>query len=187
MRILSAALLTFGLAAAFAAESAAGVPPASGAATAAGGGILRAAALLAGRTGSTVTGTVSFQQQGERVTVHVHVMGAAAGAHGLHIHDTGDCSDAEFKTAGAHFNPAAAPHGAPGDARHHAGDLGNIEIDANGHGMLDLTSSVISLAPGPSSIIGKAVIVHEKADDLKTQPSGDSGARIACGVVRARP
>jgi len=139
------------------------------------------------QSGSGVGGTVTFTEQGGTVTVEAHLTGVKAGDHGFHVHETGDCSAADYKSAGGHFNPTAAPHGAPSDAAHHAGDLGNIAIAADGSGTLSISSAMLSVAAGPNSVVGKAVIVHEKADDLKTQPTGDAGGRIACGVVEAGP
>ena len=130
------------------------------------------------------TGTVHFYQMGNRVRVIARVAGLVPGReHGFHIHEQGDCGDADFKNAGGHFNPTGAAHGAPGDAAHHAGDLGNIEIAADGSGMLSVSTSLLTVAEGPNSVAGRAVILHEKADDLKTQPTGDAGGRIACGVI----
>lgn len=139
------------------------------------------------QSGSGVGGTVTFTEQGGSVTVEAHLTGVTAGDHGFHVHETGDCSTADYKSAGGHFNPTAAPHGAPSDASHHAGDLGNIAIAADGSGTLSISSAMLSVAAGPNSVMGKAVIVHEKADDMKTQPTGDAGGRIACGVIEAGP
>lgn len=130
-----------------------------------------------------VGGTIMFAESGGTVTVTAHLTGVAAGEHGFHIHETGDCTGPDFKSAGGHFNPTAAAHGAPTDAAHHAGDLGNITIAADGSGTLTISSSMLTLAAGTNSIVGKAVIVHEKADDFKTQPTGNAGGRIACGVI----
>jgi superoxide dismutase, Cu-Zn family len=132
-----------------------------------------------------VGGTVTFTEQGGTVTVEARLTGVGAGEHGFHVHETGDCSAPDFTSAGGHFNPTGAPHGAPADAAHHAGDLGNITIAADGTGSLTLSSSMLTVSPGPNSVVGKGVIVHEKADDLKTQPTGDAGGRIGCGVVEA--
>ena len=132
-----------------------------------------------------VGGTVTFSEQGSTVTVEAKLSGVAAGEHGFHVHETGECTPPDYKSAGGHFNPTAAAHGAPSDAAHHAGDLGNITIAADGTGSLSIASSMLSVAAGPNSVVGKAVIVHEKADDLKTQPTGDAGGRVGCGVVQA--
>ncbi|HZI64468.1 MAG TPA: superoxide dismutase family protein [Thermoanaerobaculia bacterium] len=146
---------------------------------------LTASATLQPKAGTNVGGTVTFTQEGDAVRVDARFQGVAAGTHGFHLHETGDCSAADFTSAGAHFNPGAASHGAPTDATRHAGDLGNIEIAADGTGSLSLSTSLLTVAPGPNSAVGKAVILHEKADDFKTQPTGDAGGRIACGVVQA--
>jgi Cu-Zn family superoxide dismutase len=104
------------------------------------------------------------------------------GPHGFHIHEKGDCSAADASSAGGHFNPTGKPHGGPDSDARHAGDFGNIEADATGNARYSRTFSDLTL-DGESSIIGKAIIVHQKADDLKTQPSGDAGGRIGCGVI----
>ena len=132
---------------------------------------------------SGVGGTIMFSESGGKVTVTAQLTGVAAGEHGFHIHETGDCSAPDFKSAGGHFNPTNVAHGAPSDAAHHAGDLGNITIAADGSGKLTISSSMFTLAAGTNSIVGKAVIVHEKVDDFKTQPTGNAGGRIACGVI----
>ena len=147
-----------------------------------------ATATLQGQEGSNISGTVTFTQSpdGGAVTIQAEVRGMdGAGMHGFHIHETGDCTAADFTSAGGHFNPTNAPHGGPDDAEHHAGDLGNIEIGADGTGTLDLASSMLTLDAGaPNSTVGKAVILHAGEDDLETQPTGDAGARLACGVVQ---
>jgi len=144
-----------------------------------------ATARLEPRSGSTVTGVATFTElPGGGVKAVVHIEKAPPGTHGLHIHEKGDCSDPEGKSAGGHFNPTSMPHAGPMDAQHHAGDLGNIEIKADGTGDLTITSKMLTVKPGPNSVVGRAVIFHEKADDLKTQPTGNAGGRLACGVVR---
>ncbi len=137
------------------------------------------------QSSSGVGGTVTFTEQGSTVTVEARLTGVGAGEHGFHVHEKGDCSAPDFTSAGGHFNPTGAAHGAPSDAAHHAGDFGNITIAADGTGSLALSSSMVTVTSGPNSVVGKAVIVHEKADDLKTQPTGDAGGRIGCGVVEA--
>ncbi|MGH9399144.1 MAG: superoxide dismutase family protein [Thermoanaerobaculia bacterium] len=144
-----------------------------------------AKAVLEARSGSTVAGWATFTQQtGGGVKVVVHVEKAPPGTHGLHIHEKGDCSDPEAKSAGGHFNPSGMEHAGPMDEKHHAGDLGNIEVKADGTGELLLTSKMLTLTDGLNSVIGRSVIFHEKADDLKTQPTGNAGGRLACGVVK---
>jgi len=128
-------------------------------------------------------GLVSFTQEADGVKIVAHIIGAPVGTHGLHVHDIGDCSAADFTSAGGHFNPTDAPHGGPEDGERHAGDLGNIVIGEDGNGHLELVSQMLSLYDGDNAVIGRAVILHEKADDLVSQPTGAAGARLACGVV----
>jgi len=144
----------------------------------------RAMATLDARSGSNVTGQAAFWEGPDGVKVVVHVENAPPGLHGLHIHEKGDCSDGEAKSAGGHFNPTGADHAGPMDERHHAGDLGNIEVKADGTGDLSITTKMLTVKEGPNSVVGRSVIFHEKADDLKTQPTGNAGGRLACGVIR---
>ncbi len=144
-----------------------------------------ASATLAAAAGSGITGTVSFQEMAGGVHVEARVEGAPPGTHGFHLHETGDCSAADFASAGGHFNPEGVAHGAPEAEPHHAGDFGNIEIGADGTGSLSLHSTKLAIAAGPNSVVGRAVILHAQADDLATQPTGNAGGRIACGVVAA--
>ena len=108
--------------------------------------------------------------------------GLTPGRHGFHIHEKGDCSSPDFNSAGGHFNPAAMPHGSPTDPQHHAGDFGNLEANQDGIARYERVFNWLSFK-GTNSIIGRAVIVHAKADDLKTQPTGNAGGRQACGVI----
>ena len=89
----------------------------------------------------------------------------------------------DFTSAGGHFNPAGVDHAGPGAETRHAGDLGNIEVAADGTAHLEVSSDIITLGEGDNSVMGKAVIVHKDADDLTSQPTGAAGARIACGVI----
>jgi Cu-Zn family superoxide dismutase len=171
-----------GSGAAPAAGSSATVPAASAAPPAS---AATAKATLESKSGSTVTGTATFtEESGGRVRVHVHIENAPPGTHGLHVHEKGDCSDPEAKSAGGHFNPGGMPHAGPMAQQRHAGDLGNIEIGPSGKGDLDVRTDMLTVAPGPNSVVGRAVIFHEKADDLTTQPTGNAGGRLACGVVQ---
>jgi Cu-Zn family superoxide dismutase len=133
--------------------------------------------------GNKVTGTVTFTPVAGGVQVHAQIAGLTPGKHGFHIHEFGDCSAADASSAGAHFNPTNQPHAGPDAAARHEGDMGNVEADTSGNARLDYVDHQISLANDAKSAIGRSVIVHAKPDDLKTQPSGDSGARIACGVI----
>jgi superoxide dismutase, Cu-Zn family len=155
----------------------------AGAAAKAAGSPAQAKATIEPKSGSTVTGTATFTEVAGGVKVVVHIEKAPPGTHGLHLHEKGDCSDPEAKNAGGHFNPTSMPHAGPMDKEHHAGDLGNIEIGADGTGNLEVTSSMITVQPGPNSVVGRAVVFHEKADDLKTQPTGNAGGRLGCGVI----
>lgn len=167
-----------------AASGASGAAAASPAATQA-ASAATARATLESRSGSTVHGTATFTEEaGGRVHVVVHVENAPPGTHGLHVHEKGDCSDPEAKSAGGHFNPGAQPHAGPTAEHRHAGDLGNIEIGSNGTGDLDVRTDLLTVRPGASSVVGRAVIFHEKADDLATQPTGNAGGRLACGEVK---
>ena len=153
------------------------------AAKAAGGA--KAMATIESKSGSPAHGVAHFEEvSAGGVKVHVHIEGATPGKHGLHIHEKGDCSDPEAKSAGGHFNPATMEHAGPMDAKRHAGDLGNIDIKADGKGDLDITSDMLTVKPGPNSVVGKAVVFHEKEDDLKTQPTGNAGGRYGCGVIK---
>lgn len=143
-----------------------------------------AKATLEAKSGSTVGGWATFTEVPGGVKVVVHVEKAPPGTHGLHIHEKGDCSDPEAKAAGGHFNPTAMDHAGPMDEKHHAGDLGNIEVKADGTGHLEITSKMLTVKEGPNSVVGRSVIFHEKADDLKTQPTGNAGGRLACGVIK---
>ena len=132
--------------------------------------------------GSKVAGVVSFTKDGKGVRVVAKIEGLSPGPHGFHIHEFGNCTSPEANSAGGHFNPTDMPHAGPKSEKRHAGDLGNLEADKNGVARLEWTDNVMVLE-GPESIIGRSVIVHAQADDLKTQPTGASGARVACGVI----
>jgi Cu-Zn family superoxide dismutase len=142
-----------------------------------------AVAKLEPKSGSKVTGTVKFTKVGDEVRVVADRENLTPGKHGFHIHEKADCSAPDAASAGGHFNPTHQRHGGPATPEHHAGDLGNIEADASGKAHLDWKGK-LDLS-GPNSIIGRSVVVHEKADDLRTDPAGNSGARIACGAIAA--
>ena len=145
----------------------------------------QAKATIESRSGSTVAGTATFTELASGgVKVHVHIEHAPPGTHGLHIHEKGDCSDPKAASAGGHFNPGGMPHAGPMDMKRHAGDLGNIEIKSDGTGDLEITSDMLTVKPGPNSVAGRSVVFHENADDLKTQPTGNAGGRLGCGVIR---
>jgi Cu-Zn family superoxide dismutase len=143
--------------------------------------ITKAVAVIHPASGSKVSGTVTFTKTTGGVKVEAKIKGLAPGKHGFHIHEFGDATSPDAKSAGSHFNPKGHPHAGPGMQRH-VGDLGNIEADGEGNAAYDKIDSQL-MFHGESNIIGRAVIVHEKADDLKTQPTGDAGGRVGIGVI----
>ena len=145
----------------------------------------RATASLQPTKGSKTFGEATFEQVGDnRVRVVVFAQNLKAGGeHGFHIHEAGDCSSADGMSAKGHFNPLGKPHGMPG-TQSHAGDLPMLKAAKNGRAKLDIVIEGVTLAPGPTSIVGRGLIIHAEPDDFKTQPTGNSGARLACGVIR---
>lgn len=145
-----------------------------------------AQATLQPTQGNITSGSVSFTQKGDQLVVDARVTGLTPGPHGFHVHEKGDCSAPDGASAGGHFNPSAKAHGSPAHAMHHGGDFGNLVADAGGQAVLQLTIplSEISLAQdAPNSVLKKGVIVHADPDDYLTQPTGNSGKRLACGVI----
>jgi Cu-Zn family superoxide dismutase len=145
----------------------------------------RATANLQPTKGSKTSGTVNFYQQGSSVRVVADVRGLTPGRdHGFHIHDAGDCGSGDGMSAKGHFNPFGKPHGQPSTSERHAGDMPALKADMNGNAKLETDLNVISVTPGPGSIVGRGLIVHADPDDYKTQPTGNAGARIACAVIQ---
>jgi Cu-Zn family superoxide dismutase len=144
--------------------------------------VSQAIAVLHPTKGSSVSGVVKFSVVDNGVRVIADVTGLAPGKHGFHIHEYGDCSALDGSSAGGHFNPTGMPHSMPSSDKRHVGDLGNIVADSTGTAHMDYVDTMISFS-GSNSVIGRGVIVHEKEDDLKTQPTGNAGARLACGVI----
>jgi superoxide dismutase, Cu-Zn family len=142
-----------------------------------------AGATIEARSGSTLAGEATFTEVEGGTRIVVTVRNAAAGTHAVHIHEKGDCSDPEAKSAGPHFNPDGHAHGAPTAQPHHAGDLGNMEVAADGTGTLEIVAAGLAVAAGPRSVVGRAIVVHEKPDDFVSQPAGNAGARIGCGAI----
>ncbi len=136
--------------------------------------------------GSQVRGTVTFTLTTYGVRVAADITGLTAGDHGFHIHEKGDCSAPDGSSAGGHFNPSGMPHGGQRDEQRHVGDLGNVVADDSGKAHYEVVDRFLAFE-GTNSIIGRAVIVHEKVDDLKSQPTGNAGGRVACGVIRRAP
>jgi Cu-Zn family superoxide dismutase len=149
---------------------------------------VRAQAAINDAKGAAI-GLASFAEDRVGVRVDVRVRGLIPGLHGIHVHAVGKCEGPAFATAGAHFNPNQKQHGGLNPAGPHAGDLGNIEVKADGTGTLSFSTPLLSLAPGASQSVlsggGLAVVIHAQPDDDKTDPSGNSGDRVACGVVKA--
>ena len=146
-----------------------------------------ARAELQPKSGSTATGTVEFFKSGHNVIVEAKVAQATPGEHGIHVHEKGDCSAADGASAGGHFNPTNHTHAGPKDKVHHVGDFGNIDVKKDGTGTLTLTMKGEDAKILMNDVVGKSIIFHEKQDDLHSQPSGNAGARFACGVVVKSP
>jgi Cu-Zn family superoxide dismutase len=142
-----------------------------------------ATATLAPTAGNTAKGTVTFTQKGDKVSVEAKLTGLKPGGHGFHVHEKGDCSGPDGMSAGGHFNPTGKPHGDPHAPDHHAGDMPMLPADASGNATLSAELGFITVGSGATDLVGKSVIVHADADDFKTQPTGNSGARVACGVI----
>jgi len=139
--------------------------------------------------GNAANGWVKFTQQDGQLQIDADVKGLTPGAHGFHLHEKGDCSAPDGTSAGGHFNPGGQQHGDPAHAMHHGGDFGNLNADASGHATLHLSvpTSQISLDSGAANnIVGRGMIVHADLDDFVTQPTGNAGKRLACGVVIAK-
>lgn len=142
----------------------------------------RAMARLVATNGNRANGEVEFATVSGGVEVTATLTAVSPGRHGFHIHTVGDCSADDASSAKGHFNPGSKRHGAPDDAEHHAGDLGNVTADEDGRVRFRETFADLSL-DGEKGIVGRAVILHSGADDFESQPSGDAGARVACGVI----
>jgi len=146
---------------------------------------LRANAQLTGTTGNKTFGEATFEQSGSKVKVSIFVQGLKSGQeHGLHIHEGAECGPDGMK-AGGHFNPGGGPHAHPSSGSRHAGDLPALKANKAGRGNVQGEFDMISVGGGSGNIIGRTLVVHADPDDYKTQPTGNSGARIACGVIKA--
>ena len=145
----------------------------------------RARASLASTQGQLARGNLELRQdaRGVRITGRLQGLEPAA-AHGFHVHEKGDCSALDASSAGAHYNPDGVTHGNPSMPPHHAGDIANVLADASGRADVDAHVEGVSLG-GANDIVGRSIIVHADPDDYASQPAGNSGARIACGVIVA--
>lgn len=145
-----------------------------------------ATAELKATQGHGVSGTLKLSSE----ATGVHLSGTVSGltpnsSFGFHVHEKGDCSAPDASSAGGHFNPTGEPHGDPGGATHHLGDMPNLASNAEGSAELDATIPDLTLRTEQANdVVGKAIVIHEKPDDYASQPSGNSGARIACGIIK---
>lgn len=144
--------------------------------------LLSAVCILFPTEKNETRGMVKFTQTSEGIKIVADVVGLTPGKHGFHIHEFGDCSLLDGKSAGGHFNPDDKKHGAPDGSERHVGDLGNLLANEEGKANYEMIDTHISFS-GPHSIIGRAIIVHAGEDDLTSQPTGNAGARLACGVI----
>jgi Cu-Zn family superoxide dismutase len=147
-------------------------------------GAKSASATLQAAPGVTLSGKAEFNAGPEGVRARVKLADATPGKHGIHVHQKGDCSDIPGKSMGEHFAPDHKEHGLLDAPARHLGDLGNIEVAADGTGAVDVLVPTATLDDGTHSYVGKALVIHEK-EDVGTGPSGDSGTPIACAVIRA--
>ncbi len=142
-----------------------------------------AVANLEATKGNGVTGKVTFEQRGDGVHVHASIAGLAPNTeHGFHVHEKGDCSSGDGMSAGGHFNPDGKPHG-PQTGEHHAGDLPSLVADSYGNADVSFVLKGVTIGGGGPDLVGRGLIVHRDADDFKTQPTGNSGPRLACAVI----
>jgi Cu-Zn family superoxide dismutase len=147
---------------------------------------------LTSAAGNSVKGDLTLTNDAMEDRTAVSIRGEITGLvpgkeHGFHVHEVGECSLPDFKSAGEHFNPTKDPHGGPESKARHLGDIANAKADENGRATIDVSVTGATLGDkdaGPAEILGKALVVHALPDDYKTQPSGGAGARIACGVIR---
>ena len=146
----------------------------------------RADAVLLTAKDHPLWGSVSFVEVDGGGLVRADVRGLPfGGVFGFHVHEKGDCSSADFTSAGGHFNPGGKPHAHYAGPERHAGDLPNLEADGEGNATYAFETKLLTVAKGPNSVVGRAVVIHARPDDYKSQPAGNAGPRIACGLIRA--
>ena len=144
----------------------------------------QASAIINASSGSEVSGTATFTQTGQKVMLRIEVENVSPGEHGVHIHEYGDCSAPDGKSAGGHWNPTNVDHGKWGVGEFHLGDIGNIMVGEDGTGSIELATDLWEVGTGSDiDVVGKSIIVHADPDDFVSQPSGNAGARIGCGVI----
>ncbi|MGD0711295.1 MAG: superoxide dismutase family protein [Bacteroidales bacterium] len=146
------------------------------------GKIKKAICILYSTQGNKASGVINFIATDSGIKVTGNIQGLTKGKHGMHIHECGDCSATDGSSAGGHFNPMGKNHGGPMDMNRHEGDMGNIMANDSGKAHIEYIDKMLSFE-GDNSIIGRSVIIHKSEDDFKTQPTGNSGARVACGVI----
>lgn len=133
-------------------------------------------------------GTMTITEVDHGVKITGDIKGLPAGSHGFHIHETGACAAPDFKSAGGHFNPDGHDHGDLSKNPSHNGDMANIEVGSNGRVHVDIENTKVTLRPDAKNSLlkkgGTAIVVHAKPDDYKTQPTGDAGDRLLCGVIQ---
>jgi Cu-Zn family superoxide dismutase len=150
------------------------------------GGDATAAAEMLNAEGKKI-GSATFSETAEGVKIHVQLSKLPPGIHAMHIHNVGECHGPDFKSSGAHFNPFGKKHGAKNPDGPHAGDLPNFEVKADGTAEVEVTAKLVTLKEGKNSLFqtgGTCLMIHEKADDESTDPTGNAGARLACGVIK---
>lgn len=139
-------------------------------------------ASLAARSGSTVTGSAVLSEVGGKLHLEARVSGLTPGEHGFHVHEVGDCSAPDAVSAKGHFNPAGKTHGSLDGDEHHGGDMPNLVANAQGEAVYRADLKGLSLS-GPNGVVGRSLVIHADPDDYKSQPAGNSGKRVACGVI----
>lgn len=145
----------------------------------------QARAALEAKSGSSVAGQVNFQEMKDKLRVTGMVTGLKPNTdHGFHVHEKGDCSAADATSAGGHFNPDGQPHGYYRQAKHHAGDLPNLRANEKGEAKVSFDVEGLRVNEGQHGIANRAIVVHANPDDYQSQPAGDAGARIACGIIK---
>jgi superoxide dismutase, Cu-Zn family len=155
-----------------------------------GGGAAAASAVAVAQlkptAGNMVSGEVRFEQVGSKVVVSAVITGLKPNSeHGFHVHEKGDCSAPDATSAGGHFNPGGKPHAHYDKGERHAGDMPNLRADSAGSTRVMWETSLLSVGGGASNVIGRAVVIHRDPDDYASQPAGNSGPRLACGVIVA--
>ncbi len=144
----------------------------------------QASAIISPASGSALAGTAVFTQNGDTITLVIEIQNVSPGLHAVHIHEKGDCSSPDGKSAGGHWNPTNVDHGKWGEGEFHLGDIGNITVGEGGTGTIELTTNLWEMGTGSDlDVVGTGIIVHADADDFTSQPSGNAGARIGCGAV----